>query len=110
MARYVADLGAVRIVVPVGTEIEQGRLYYIEGFFGIAVRAADGTVSLNGVPGEYETDQIDTSKSFNRGDKVYWDDSAGQLTTTATGNKLVGKVTEPKENDSIWFIMFPQMS
>ena len=43
------------------------------------------------------------------GDKIYWDESENKFTTTSSENRLVGKVTSPKDsNNAIWFILLPQ--
>jgi hypothetical protein len=116
MGRYVAGLGAIRVNVPESTEIEQGRFYLLEGFFGLAVRsvktAAGQTdeTALNCVPGEYETDQIDGSATYSRGDFLYWNDTTKKLVKAAdAGNTLVGKVTWA-EGAAVTFMMFPPMS
>jgi hypothetical protein len=56
---------------------------------------------------EYETDQIDATKDFDKGDKIYWDASTSKLTTDAKA-VFAGVVTAAKDtNNVIWFVLWP---
>ena len=58
---------------------------------------------------EYETDNITTANTFNVGTLIYYDKATKKLTTTDTGNRLVGRVTSAKDsNNVITFILLPQ--
>ena len=101
------------VVVTATGNVVQGDFYEIEGFFGVAMtngKAGDKVV-LNIEQAEYETDQINTSEAFNKGDLVYFDAANERLTTSNGGgaNRKVGRVTVPKDvNNVIWFILGPQ--
>jgi predicted RecA/RadA family phage recombinase len=123
MGRKVSDGRSVRVTVPQNTTIEAGKFYLLEGFFGLAVQSVTtGTgetaeIILNCEQAEYETSQITTADAFNKGDKVYWDDTNKLLTTNANPdangnpqNRPVGRVTQAKDaNNVIWFVLGPQV-
>lgn len=117
----VSDGKSVKVKVPEKTVIEAQKFYELDGFFGAAfhsVTTEEGEtseVSLNIEQAEYETDQIMTTKAFNPGDLIYFKD--GKFTPDAdsggaepTPNRLVGRVTQGKDqNNVIWFILGPQV-
>lgn len=112
----VSDGKSVRVTVPENTEIENGKFYLLDGFFGAAfhsVKTAAGEtsdVSLNIEQAEYETNQISTTQAFKVGTPIYWNEATEKLTETETGNRLVGRVTSAKDqNNVIWFILGPQV-
>lgn len=123
MGRKVSDGQSVKVTVPENTVITQGNFYLLDGFFGMAVQSVTtlagetSQVVLNTEQAEYETSQITVADSFNKGDKVYWDDVAKLLTTQANPdasgnpqNRPVGRVTEAKDaNNVIWFVLGPQV-
>ncbi len=123
MGRKVSDGQSVKVTVPENTVITQGNFYLLDGFFGMAVQSITtlagqtSQVVLNTEQAEYETSQITVADSFNKGDKVYWDDTAKLLTTQANPdasgnpqNRPVGRVTEAKDaNNVIWFVLGPQV-
>lgn len=111
----VSDGKSVRVTVPENTEIENGKFYLLDGFFGAAFQsvttAAGETseVALNIEQAEYETNQINKTEAFAVGTPIYWDEETEKLTETATDNRLVGRVTSAKDqNNVIWFILGPQ--
>ncbi|GKV54245.1 hypothetical protein NCCP2222_01920 [Sporosarcina sp. NCCP-2222] len=113
----VSDGKSVRVSVPANTTIVAGGFYELDGFFGTAMQSVTtgsgetSEVILNIEQAEYETDQIQTTKAFNAGDKIYF--TAGKFTPeagTAGENRLVGRVTQGKDqNNVIWFILGPQV-
>ena len=112
----VSDGKSVRVTVPKNTEIDAGKFYLLDGFFGAAFHSVKtgegetGEVSLNIEQAEYETDQISTTQAFKVGTPIYWNDSTGKFTETDTDNRLVGRVTQAKDqNNVIWFILGPQV-
>lgn len=123
MGRKISDGKSVKVTVPENTTIEPGKFYLLDGFFGMAVRGVTtgvgetAEVVLNIEQGEYETSQITTTDAFNKGDKVYWNDTTKLLTTQpnndASGNpqnRPVGRVTQAKDaNNVIWFLLGPQV-
>lgn len=91
-------------------KVESGKFYEIDGFFGSAMQSVSSgeEVILNIEQAEYETDQIETTEEFDVGDLIYFKD--GKFTITATDARLVGRVTQGKDdNNVIWFILGPQV-
>ena len=114
----VSDGKSVRVTVPVNTTIEAGKFYLLDGFLGAAFQSVTtagetAEVILNIEQAEYETDQIDTSQTFNfnKGTLIYWDTASKKFTETSTGNRLAGRVTQAKKDDNnvICFILGPQV-
>ena len=117
-AAKVSDGKSVRVTVPVNTTIEAGKFYLLDGFLGCGFQSvttgAEETaeVVLNIEQAEYETDQIDTSQTFDfdKGTLIYWNAANNRFTETSTGNRLAGRVTQAKDsNGVICFILGPQV-
>jgi len=115
-AAKVSDGKSVRVTVPQNTVIEAGKFYLLDGFLGVAFQSVttgageNAEVILNIEQAEYETDQIDTSQTFNKGTLLYWDGTDKKFTETSQGNRLVGRVTQAKDsNGVICFILGPQV-
>ena len=115
-AAKVSDGKSVRATVPENTVIEAGKFYLLDGFLGAAFQSVTtgagetAEVILNIEQAEYETDQIDTSQTFNKGTLLYWDGTNKRFTETSAGNRLVGRVTQAKDsNGVICFILGPQV-
>jgi predicted RecA/RadA family phage recombinase len=111
----VSDGKSVKVTVPENTTIVAQQFYLLGGFFGVAVQSVvteagqTDEVTLTIEQAEYETDNIVPTEAFNQGDKIYWDDTAKKFTVTVGENRLVGRVTQPKDsNNVIWFILLPQ--
>lgn len=109
MARKVSLARAVRVTAPVGGT-EQGKLYLIDGYFGMALQtAAEGEpVVLEIEQAVFETNQIKADDAFFFGERVYFDAGAGVLTTDDAGgaNRLVGRVWRAKAEDgTIEFVL-----
>lgn len=110
----VSDGKSVKVNVPANSgEIVAGKFYEFDGFLGIAMQNLANSATdtqeliLNIEQAEYETDQIDDTKAFNKGDRVYWDANNKRFTTDATV-KFAGVVTSKKDaNNVIWFILRP---
>jgi len=123
MGRMVAGAASIKVTVPVSTTIEQGKLYLLSGFFGMAVQSVTtdesetSEVVLQIEQVEYETSQITVADAFAKGDAIYWDDTTKLLTTQANldvngnpQNRPVGRVSNAKDADNvIWFILGPQI-
>ena len=113
----VSDGKSVCVTVPASTEIVSQQFYELDGFFGPAMQSVKteagetDEVILNIEQAEYETDQIQTSKTFKVGDPIYF--TAGKFTPEAgleDANRKVGRVTQGKDqNNVIWFILGPQV-
>lgn len=117
MGRRVSDGRSVKVTVPQNTTIAQGSFVFLAGVLGWAVQAVTTgpgetkELVLVTETAEYETSQINTAEAFNKGDKVYWDDTNKRFTTTATGNRFAGIVTSAKDaNGVIWFLFQPDLS
>ena len=111
-----SDGKSVRVTVHENTTIEAGKFYLLDSFLGCAFQSVTtgagetAEVILNIEQAEYETDQIDTSQTFNKGTLLYWDGTNKRFTETSAGNRLVGRVTQAKDaNNVICFILGPQV-
>lgn len=109
----VSDGKSVRVAVPAETTIQAQTFVLLDGFFGLAMDSVEtkagetAEVTLSIEQAEYETDNIVTADTFERGDLLYWD--GAKFTTVSTDNRLVGKVTEGKDtNNVINFILLGQ--
>ncbi len=111
----VSDGKSVEVSVPANSDLKAGQFAYLDGFLGVITRdvktAANETAKAILIieVAEYETDQIDDSKTFAKGDKVYWDNTNKRFTTDTTGI-FAGVVTNAEDSDSngvIWFVLWP---
>lgn len=109
----VSDGKSVRVTVPASSEYKAGQLVLIDGFLGFITRdvktaAGETAEAILAIEvAEYETDQIDATKDFDKGDKIYWDASTSKLTTDAKA-VFAGVVTAAKDtNNVIWFVLWP---
>ena len=109
----VSDGKSVEVSVPANSDLKAGQFAYLDGFLGVITRdvktAANETAKAILIieVAEYETDQIDDSKTFAKGNKVYWDNTNKRFTTDTTGI-FAGVVTNAKDsNGVIWFVLWP---
>lgn len=113
----VSDGKSVEVSVPANSDLKAGQFAYLDGFLGVITRDVKTAANEKAKAiliievAEYETDQIDDSKAFDKGDKVYWDNTNKRFTTDATGI-FAGVVTNANDsnNDSngvIWFVLWP---
>jgi predicted RecA/RadA family phage recombinase len=109
----VSDGKSVEVSVPADSDLKAGQFAYLDGFLGVITRdvktAANETAKAILIieVAEYETDQIDDSKTFAKGDKVYWDNTDKRFTTDTTGI-FAGVVTNAQDgNGVIWFVLWP---
>lgn len=109
----VSDGKSVEVSVPANSDLKAGQFAYLDGFLGVITRdvktAANETAKAILIieVAEYETDQIDDSKTFAKGDKVYWDNTNKRFTTDTTGI-FAGVVTNAQDgNGVIWFVLWP---
>ena len=109
----VSDGKSVEVSVPANSDLKAGQFAYLDGFLGVITRdvktAANETAKAILIieVAEYETDQIDDSKTFAKGDKVYWDNTNKRFTTDTTGI-FAGVVTNAKDSYGvIWFVLWP---
>ncbi|QIG79985.1 DUF2190 family protein [Stakelama tenebrarum] len=96
MKNFVQDGDAIDFVAPSGGVVS-GLLYVIGGFLCVAATdaAEDETFSgwTEGVF-EFTKETHATAQALDQGDPAYWDATEKRLTKTASGNVLVGAVTE----------------
>lgn len=107
----ISDGKSITVRVPSGKTVQSQNFYLIDGFFGVAMQDGreNDDIVLQIEQAEYETDNIVTSEAFAMGATIYWDKAANKFTVTSTNNRLVGKVTSPKDsNNVIWFLLLPQ--
>lgn len=106
----ISDGKSVRVTAD--KEVEEGKFYLINGFFGMAVQSAEAgeEMVLSIEQAEYETDQINTEEAFTAGTTIYYDAANSILTETEGTNRIAGRVTAAKDtNNVIWFILGPQV-
>jgi predicted RecA/RadA family phage recombinase len=91
-------------------KVQKGRVitviapYAVTGGAGVLVGALFGVAAgdaASGQPVEIDREGVFditavTADTATQGAKVYWDNTARRITTTATNNTLVGAVTEAK--------------
>lgn len=110
----ISDGQSVDVTVPASTTLAAYEWTEIDGFFGVTLEPAKTAagetklIALQIEQAEYETSQITTSATFNKGDKLYFSKSTKKFTATDT-DRLVGVVTQAKDaNNVIHFILGPQ--
>src|SRR3982751_5374360 len=83
---------------PSGADIAAGQVVVMGQLIGIATRKI-----LNGVLGALNIARgvytVTTAGAYARGTTVYWDNTAKKVTTTATGNKVLGVMVEASTGD-----------
>jgi predicted RecA/RadA family phage recombinase len=93
MKNHVQPGNYITVPAPAGGVISGGGVL-INALFGIAAytAAADEEVEI-AVVGVYDLPKADTI-TFAVGSKVYWNDTDKNVTSTASGNKLIGVATK----------------
>ncbi len=88
MKNFVQPGVAVTLIAPAGG-VASGGGVLVGALFGIAATdAAEGAEVEVETQGVFE--MAKDGSTFAQGAKVYWDNAAKAMTSTATGNKLVG--------------------
>ncbi len=96
MKNFVQKGDTVPVVAPYLVSSGQGVL--VGALFGIAAHnASQGAQVEIERKGVFDVEAV-SADTATQGAKVYWDNTARKLTTTATNNTLVGCVTEAKAN------------
>jgi predicted RecA/RadA family phage recombinase len=98
MQNYVQTEDILTLTAPYAVASGAGAL--VGSIFGVATQAV-----ANAVVGEFKTKGVfDIAKvsaqAWNAGDKIYWDNSAKNLTTVSTSNTLVGTAASAAANPS----------
>lgn len=116
MGRKVSDGQSVRVTIPVSTVVSTGQFRLFSGWFGMVIQTVTtggsetADIILDIEQCEYETSQITVADAFAKGDLVYWVTGTSLLTTTASTNRLVGRVTVAKDsNNVIWMLLGSQV-
>ena len=88
MKNYVQDGDTVTLVAPYAVTSGQGAL--VGSLFGIAnADVASGAEGEFDVEGVFDVTALSTDTA-TQGAKLYWDNTNRRLTTTSSGNTLVG--------------------
>lgn len=110
-----SNLYAVKVTVPESTTVNQGDFAYLDGWLGLAQQTVENgagvtaPVVLDVSRGEFQTKQLDATKTYNVGTKLYWDIANKRFTTESLGNLFAGRVTLAKDgNDVIMFALAEQ--
>jgi predicted RecA/RadA family phage recombinase len=96
MKNYVQMGNTVSVIAPYLVSSGQGVL--VGALFGVAAHNAAQGAAVEIVRKDVFDLAAVTADTAAQGAKIYWDNTARKLTTTATNNTLVGCVTEAKSN------------
>lgn len=89
MKNFVQE-GEVIDVTVSGSAVASGDVVLVGSLVGVAqISAAVGEVCSVALEGVYTVPKKSTD-TFNQGDKLYWDNSAKNVTTTTSGNTFAG--------------------
>jgi len=99
MKNFIQEGGTLTVAAPAGGVVS-GALVIIGLMVGVATttqpQGAPVAVKTTGV---FEFPKV-SAQAWTVGQAVYWDATAGNLTTTAGSNTLVGYASEPAANPS----------
>ena len=99
MKNYVQPGDVMTFTAPAGG-VESGRGYKIGQLFVVAAHSADAGAKFEGqVTGVFDLPKV-ASQAWTEGALVYWDDTKGECTTTATGNLLIGVAAAAVSSDA----------
>lgn len=88
MINFVQDGDTVTLLAPY--DVEPGAGLLVGSLFGVASnRAASGAEVEAGTEGVFDLKKK-ASQAWTQGVKVYWDDTNKEVTSTASGNTLIG--------------------
>ena len=88
------------ITVPAPAAVKSGDLVIVGSLFGVAETDADSgaDVALN-TSGVFTLGKV-SAQAWTVGARIYWDGTAGNATTTASGNTLIGHAISAAANPS----------
>ena len=96
MKNYVQPGNTITLAAPYALASGDGLL--IGTIFGVAsATAALGEAVETNLVGIFDLNKV-ASQAWSVGDKVYWDNTAKEVTKTSTGNTLVGVAVESVGN------------
>ena len=99
MRNYVQQGDVMTFTAPAGG-IASGAGFLVGSLFVIAAFAAEAGQPVEGaLVGVYELPKV-SAQAWAQGAKVYWDDAAKLVTTTAGGNTLIGSAALAASNPS----------
>lgn len=88
------------IDIVAGGTIASGAGVLVGNMFGVASKAAVSGESIAiATAGVFELPKV-SAQAWTVGQRIYWDNGAGNCTTTATSNTLIGVATEAAANPS----------
>jgi predicted RecA/RadA family phage recombinase len=96
MKNFVQDGEVIPVTAP--RNVNSGEGVLVGALFGVATTTVLSGASLEIVPEGVFDLAAATADTATQGAKMYWDDTAHRLTTTATNNTLVGALTAAKAN------------
>lgn len=79
-------------------DVTSGSGFLVGSIFAVAVVTAASGKTLSGATRGVFDLKAKAADTGSTGAKVYWDNTAKEITTTASGNTLVGALTEAKTN------------
>lgn len=99
MKNYVKEGRMITAPAPAGGAVS-GNGYLIGALFGVCAVSADEAVDTEfALEGVFELPKA-SAQAWALGAKVYWDNTAKNCTTTASGNSLIGAAGEVAANPS----------
>jgi predicted RecA/RadA family phage recombinase len=94
MKNFVQNGDVITVIAPYAVTSGQG--VQVGALFGVAAYDAAIGASVEIVPEGVFDITANTADTGTQGTKMYWDNTAHRLTTTATSNTLVGALTVAK--------------
>ncbi len=106
MKNFVSEGTTLNLIAPYN--VASGAGFLVGTIFAVAVAAALAGQPVDGRRfGEVTLPKA--AGAITQGQKLYWDDAAKNVTTTAASNKLIGAATVPAANGDalVTFILMP---
>ena len=98
MKNYVQD-GEV-VALPAPYDVASGGGFLVGSLFAVAVNAAASGATVQGMTRGVISLSKTSAQAWTIGAKVYWDNTAKEVTTTASGNTLIGVALATAANPS----------
>jgi len=98
MKTFVQHGNVLSLVAPYA--VASGNPFKVGAIVAVAVTTAANGAAVEGMrEGVFTLPKV-SAQAWSEGDKIYWDDSAKLMTTTDSGNTLVGVATAVAANPS----------
>lgn len=95
---FIQEGDTLSLVAPYDRSSGQGML--VGALFGVAsANVLAGNEVETHMEGVWELEKV-SAQAWTQGAKIYWDDTAKNCTTMASGNKLIGAATQAAANPS----------